>query len=72
MDEKPIHVSGSSAKSLWQEYRLFNDRIEFHTLFGTMTVPFAHVERVYVNNSDVKLTPGTPGTSRGFSTGFGG
>jgi hypothetical protein len=40
-------------RSLWQEYRIYDDRVEFHTLFGTMTVPFEEIESVEVLDSDV-------------------
>ncbi|MBM4117586.1 hypothetical protein FJ251_07530 [bacterium] len=54
MNEVPIHVSKSTVKSLWQEYRVYADRVEFETRFGWMTVPFGHVERIEVSESEVK------------------
>lgn len=48
-----LYVSPSSAKSLWQEYRIYADRMEFHTLLGTMVVPFDTIEDVNVLDSDV-------------------
>ncbi len=54
MSETPIYTSKSSIKSLWQAYRIYADRLEFDTLFGQMTIPFAQVERVDVAESDVK------------------
>jgi hypothetical protein len=54
MTENAIYTSKSSVKSLWQEYRIYEDRLEFDTLFGRMTVPFEHVESVDVAESDVK------------------
>jgi hypothetical protein len=54
MKDKPIYTSKSTNKSLWQEYHVYNDRIEFNTLFGKMTVPFDHIERVNVAESDLK------------------
>ncbi len=54
MTDKAIYTSKSTAKSLWQEYHIYNDRIEFFTLFGKMTVPFDHIERVKVAESDLK------------------
>jgi hypothetical protein len=54
MTDNPIFSSKSTVKSLWQEYRIFDDRIEFDTFFGKMTVPFVHVERVEVSESEVK------------------
>ncbi len=54
MSDTPIYTSKSTVKSLWQEYRLYDDRIEFDTLFGRMTVPFDHIERADVSESEVK------------------
>lgn len=54
MNDKPIYTSRSTNKSIWQEYLIYNDRIEFNTLFGKMTVPFDHIERVNVAESDLK------------------
>lgn len=54
MNNKPISTSKSTNKSIWQEYLIYNDRIEFNTLFGKMTVPFDHIERVNVAESDLK------------------
>ncbi len=54
MSELPIYTSKSSVKSLWQEYRIYQDRLEFGTLFGQMTIPFEQVESVEVSESDLK------------------
>jgi hypothetical protein len=54
MTDTPIFVSESTVKSLWREYRIYDDRVEFDTLFGKMTVPFVHIERVDVSESEVK------------------
>lgn len=54
MNSTPIYTSKSSVKSIWQEYRIYDDRLEFSTLFGLMTVPFEHVESVEVSESDLK------------------
>lgn len=54
MSETPLYTSSSSIKSLWQEYRVYEDRAEFDTLFGRMTIPFDQIERVDVSESEVK------------------
>jgi hypothetical protein len=54
MAEAPVYTSKSSVKSLWQEYRIYDDRLEFGTLFGQMTIPFEKVESVEVSESDLK------------------
>ncbi|MFO0825192.1 MAG: hypothetical protein U0792_19075 [Gemmataceae bacterium] len=54
MSDAPIYTSKSSVKSLWQEYRIYEDRLEFGTLFGQMTIPFDQIETVEVSQSDLK------------------
>jgi hypothetical protein len=54
MSETPVYTSKSSVRSLWQEYRIYDDRLEFDTWFGRMTIPFEHIEGVTVSESDVK------------------
>lgn len=46
MHAEPVYVSPSSSKSLWQEYRVFADRIELSTLLGVLTVPFEKIEQI--------------------------
>lgn len=46
MDDRALYVSPSSVKSLWQEYRVFADRLELATLLGVMTIPFSKIERI--------------------------
>ena len=46
--------SASTVRSLWQEYRIFDDRLEFATHFGTMTIPFDVIERLEIRPSDLK------------------
>jgi hypothetical protein len=53
MSDTPLYVSKCSLKNFWQEYRIYDDRLEFDTLFGRMTVPFEHVETAVTTNSDV-------------------
>lgn len=54
MAENPIYTSKSTFKNLWQEYRIYRDRVEFETLFGAITVPFDKIERISVEESNVK------------------
>ena len=53
MSGVPVYTAKSTLKSLWQEYRIYDDHLEFDTLFGRMTVPFENVEGVNVSESDV-------------------
>ena len=54
MSDTPIYTSKSTVKSLWQEYRIYDDRVEFDTPFGQMTIPFDNIERADVSESEVK------------------
>ena len=53
MSDNPIYTSESTVKSIWQEYRIYDNRLEFDTQFGMMTVPFEHIESVEILTSDV-------------------
>jgi hypothetical protein len=50
MDESPLYVSKRTAKSLWQEYRIYRDRVELQcwTLFRTFIIPIEEIERIEV------------------------
>ena len=54
MNEKVIYTSESTFKSLWQEYRIYEDHLEFVTHFGLITIPFDKIEHIEVQESDVK------------------
>ena len=54
MSKKAIYTSICNVKSLWQEYRIYDNRVEFDTLFGKMTILFDHIERVDISESEVK------------------
>jgi len=54
MSDTPIYTSRSTVKNLWQEYRIYDDRVEFDTKFGKMTVPLDHIERIDVSESEIK------------------
>ncbi|NIP43145.1 MAG: hypothetical protein GWO41_02790 [candidate division Zixibacteria bacterium] len=54
MDERPIYTSKSTFKSIWQEYRIYEDHLEFSTLFGVIKIPFDVIEKVEVKESDIK------------------
>ena len=51
MSDQLLYTSKCAAKSLWQEYRVYDDRVELDTLLGTMTVPFEQVEGIEVAHS---------------------
>jgi hypothetical protein len=54
MSTPPIYTSKSTIKSLWQEYRIYDDHLEFDTLFGKMEVPFEDVEQAEVTDSEIQ------------------
>jgi len=54
MKNDPLYVSKSTVKSIWQEYRIYGNRLEFDTLFGMMVIPFEHIEKVEVSESEVR------------------
>ncbi|MGA1870168.1 MAG: hypothetical protein ACMUJM_16650 [bacterium] len=54
MKEKAIYISESTFKSLWQEYRIYEDHLEFVTHVGLITIPFDQIEKIEVQESDVK------------------
>ena len=53
MNPEPLYTSGSTAKSLWQKYHIYENRVEFDTLFGKMAIPFEEIERIEVSESEV-------------------
>lgn len=53
MSDEPLFVSPSTVKSLWQEYRIFADRLELDSMFGLISIPFEHIETVDLSDSDV-------------------
>lgn len=52
MSDQPVYISECSGKSIWQEYRIHSDRIEFDTKLGRMTIPFENVEQFEVLDAD--------------------
>ncbi len=54
MSSTPIYTSKSTVKSLWQEYRIYDDHLEFDTLFGKMEVPLERIEQANVSESEIQ------------------
>ena len=54
MSEHPLYISKSTVKSFWQEYKIYDDHVEFSTLFGNISIPFDSIEKIEVQESDVK------------------
>jgi len=48
MDQQPLHKSKCMFRNLWQEYRIFDDRVELDTLVKMITVLFDDIESVEV------------------------
>jgi hypothetical protein len=49
--QRPLYKSKRKFQNLWQEYRIFDDRVVLTTFFTTITVPFEQVEGITVANS---------------------
>ena len=54
MDENLIYTSESTYKNLWQTYKIFDDHLEFDTIYGKINIPFDAIESIEVQDSDVK------------------
>lgn len=54
MADTPIYTSKSTVKSIWQEYRVYVDRLEFDTHFGKLVIPFDQIERIEISESEVE------------------
>ena len=54
MNENALFTSKSTIKSLWQEYRIYRDHVEFGTHFGVISIPFDKIECIEVQESDEK------------------
>jgi hypothetical protein len=67
VEQQPLYKSKRKLKNLWQEYRIFDDRVELATLFKTIKVPFEEVEGITVANS---YEEGLKLHLRGGKTGF--
>ena len=53
MPNRVLYRSPSTVKSLWQEYRIYEERLELDTLFGRLVIPFEAIETNTVRPSDV-------------------
>ena len=53
MNNAPLYTSKRTVKSLWQEYRIYHDRLELESwfLFHTVVVPRDEIEAVEVRPS---------------------
>ena len=48
MAAQPIYVSTGTLKSLGQEYRIYEDRLELGWIGSTIVVPFEHISHLEV------------------------
>ena len=53
MNDIPIYISKRTGRSLWQEYRIYRDRLELQSwfLFHTVVVPASEIQAVEVRPS---------------------
>jgi hypothetical protein len=63
--EQPVYVSRRTASSLWQEYRIFADRLELQSwiLFHTVTIPANEI-------LEIEIRPSTFSGRKGFTWGI--
>ena len=59
--EPPLYVSRRTAASLWQEYRVYSDRLELQSwfLFHTIVIPTTEI-------LEIEVRPSIFGGSKGF------
>jgi hypothetical protein len=50
MNDTPIYISKRTARSLWQEYRIYRDRLElqYWFLFHTLIIPAGEILKIEV------------------------
>lgn len=53
MSDQPRYLSPSTIKSLWQEYRVYDERLELDSIYGLISIPFEQIESIEVRESDV-------------------
>jgi hypothetical protein len=55
MNDIPIYTSKRTGRSLWQEYRIYRDRLELQSwfLFHTIVVPANEIQAVEVRPSGI-------------------
>ena len=54
--QKPLYISGPTARSLWQEYRVYPDRLElrFRIFLKTLIIPVEKIVQLKVVSSESK------------------
>ena len=65
VSEQPVYVSRRTAASLWQEYRIFPDRLELQSriLFHTIVIPAREI-------LTIEVRPSVFGGRKGFTWGI--
>ena len=53
MNDTPLYATKRTARSLWQQYRIYHDRIELQAwiLFHTVVVPVGEIRAIEVRPS---------------------
>src|ERR1017187_8905874 len=59
MHDTPLHLSKPTGKSLWQQYRIYRDRLELQSWFflHTLVIPARDIVSVEVRPSVLRGTP---------------
>ena len=53
MNDVPIYISKRTGRGLWQEYRIYRDRLELQSwfLFHTLVIPAGEISKIEVRPS---------------------
>ena len=64
MSDAPIYISKRTAKSLWQEYRIYRDRLELQSwiVLHTLVIPASEIR-------EIKVRPSVFSGQKGFTWG---
>jgi hypothetical protein len=54
MEDNLIYSSVGTLKSLWSDYKIFSDRLELHSIFCNLTIPFENIEKFTKEESDLE------------------
>jgi hypothetical protein len=69
MNDTPLYASKRTARSLWQQYRIYRDRLELQAwiLFHTVVVPVGEIRAIEVRPS---VFSGRKGVTSGIQLDF--
>ena len=53
MENNLVYESKKTVKSMWNTYKIYDDRLELDSMFGKVVIPFVNIESAVVNESDL-------------------